>query len=87
MQILGELWRLVSDSAVLTSAGSSFHHCGAKTVKSWDFDNRPYLTRPQLPVPHHWVLTAPPPTPSTTQPPGGVGLPPCCPPRWHPIMA
>jgi len=24
------------DSAVLTSAGSSFHHCGARTEKSWD---------------------------------------------------
>jgi len=26
----------VSDSAVLTSAGSSFHHCGTRREKSWD---------------------------------------------------
>ena len=27
----------MSDSVVLTLAGSSFHHCGAKTEKSWAF--------------------------------------------------
>ena len=34
------LRKLVSDSGVLTSAGSSFHHCGAKTQKSCDFNER-----------------------------------------------
>ena len=33
----------MSDSAVLTSAGSSFHHGGAKTEKSCDFDDQPLL--------------------------------------------
>ena len=33
----------MSDSSVLTSAGSSFHHCGAKTEKSCDFDDQPLL--------------------------------------------
>ena len=31
------------DSAILTSAGSSFHHCGPKTEKSCDSDDRPLL--------------------------------------------
>jgi len=31
---------LVSDTAILTSAGSSFHHCGARTEKSWDLAER-----------------------------------------------
>jgi len=30
----------VRDSAVLTSAGSSFHHCGDRTEKSWDLAER-----------------------------------------------
>jgi len=25
-------------AAILTSAGSSFHHCGARTMKSWDLE-------------------------------------------------
>ena len=33
----------MSDSAVLTSAGSSFHHSGAKTENSCDFAVRPLL--------------------------------------------
>ena len=33
----------MSDSAVLTSAGSSFHHCGAKTEKRCHFDDRRLL--------------------------------------------
>ena len=33
----------VSDSAVLTSAGSSFGHCGAKIEKSCDSVVRPLL--------------------------------------------
>ena len=32
---------LVGDSAILTSAGSSFHHCSAKIEKSCDFVVRP----------------------------------------------
>ena len=35
--------KLVRDSVVLTSAGSLFHHCGVKTGKSCDFDDRPLL--------------------------------------------
>jgi len=38
--VLSLLWKLVSDLAVLTWAGSSFHHCGAGTVKSWDLEER-----------------------------------------------
>ena len=34
---LESLEKLVSDFAFLTSAGSSFHHCGAKTEMSCDF--------------------------------------------------
>ena len=33
----------MSDSAVLTSAGSSFLHCGPKTEKSCDFADGPLL--------------------------------------------
>ena len=35
------LRKLVSDSAILTSGGSSFHHCGPRTEKSCDFADRP----------------------------------------------
>ena len=35
----------MNDSAVLTSAGSSYHHCGVKTEKSCDFDDRHILAR------------------------------------------
>ena len=41
--VLSLLWKQVSVSAVLTSAGSSFHHCGAKTEKSCEFDLQPLL--------------------------------------------
>ena len=34
---------MVSDSAVLTSAGRSVRHSGAKTEKSWDLAVRPLL--------------------------------------------
>ena len=33
----------MSDSAVLTSAGSSFHHCGPKIEKSCDLADRPLV--------------------------------------------
>ena len=33
----------MSDSAILTSAGSSLHHCGAKTEKSRDYDDCLFL--------------------------------------------
>jgi len=33
------LQKLVSESAILTSAESSFHHCGARTERSWDWRN------------------------------------------------
>jgi len=29
---------LVEADPILTWAGSSFHHCGARTVKSWDLE-------------------------------------------------
>ncbi|KAK0152832.1 Metabotropic glutamate receptor 3 [Merluccius polli] len=34
-------WKLGRDSAILTSAGSSFHHCSAKTEMSCDLAERP----------------------------------------------
>ena len=40
---LSLLPKLVSESAVLTSAGSSFQHCGDKTERSCDFDDRPII--------------------------------------------
>ena len=40
---MSRLQKLASDSAVLTSAGSSFHHCGPRTEKSCDFADRPLL--------------------------------------------
>ena len=41
---LSLLRKLVSDSAILTLAGSSCHHCGPKTEKScFDFADRPLL--------------------------------------------
>ena len=40
---LSLLRKLIIDSAVLTSAGSLFHHSGAKTEKSSDFAVRPLL--------------------------------------------
>ena len=36
--VLNLLQKLVRDSVVLTSAGSSFHHCSAETEESCDFD-------------------------------------------------
>ena len=33
----------MSDSAVLTSAGSSFHHCGPRTEKSCDLADGPLV--------------------------------------------
>ena len=33
----------MSDSAVLTSAGSSFHHCGPKIEKSCDLADQPLV--------------------------------------------
>jgi len=36
MWVLSLLRKLASNSAVLTSAGSSFHRRGARTEKSWD---------------------------------------------------
>jgi len=37
--VLSLLWKLVSDSAILTSARSSFHHCGAQSrVGTWQSD-------------------------------------------------
>ena len=35
--VLSLLWKMASDSAVLTLVGSSFHHWGARTEKSCDF--------------------------------------------------
>ena len=40
---LSLLRKLVSDSTLLTLAGTSVHHCGAKTVKRCDFVMRPLL--------------------------------------------
>ena len=40
------LQKLASDSAVLTTAGSSFHHCGARTERSCDFEDSPTSPRP-----------------------------------------
>ena len=42
-QDLSLLRKQVMDSAVLTSAGRSFHHSGAKTEKSCDLAVRPLL--------------------------------------------
>ena len=42
--VLSLLRKLVSDSAIMTSGGSSFHHCGPKTEKSCDFaDGKKHL--------------------------------------------
>jgi len=38
--VLSLLRKLESDFAVLTSAGSSFHHYSARTEKSWDLEER-----------------------------------------------
>ena len=40
---MSRLQKLVSDSPVLTSAGSSFNHCGPKIEKSCDLGDRPLL--------------------------------------------
>ena len=37
------LRELLRDSAALTSAGSTFHHCGANAEKSCDFEDGPLL--------------------------------------------
>ena len=41
--VLSLFRKILSDSAVLRTAGSSFHHWGPKTEKSWDFADRPLL--------------------------------------------
>jgi len=38
--VLSFLRKLLSDSAVRTTARSSFHHCGARTENSWDSAER-----------------------------------------------
>ena len=37
VKVLSLLWKMESDSTVLTLVGSSFHHLGAKTEKSCNF--------------------------------------------------
>jgi len=38
--VLSLLQKQVNNSAILTSAGSLFHHCSARTEKSWDLAER-----------------------------------------------
>ena len=42
--VLNLLWKMASDSAVLTLVGSSFHHWGARTEKSRDIAGRPLFS-------------------------------------------